>query len=56
MSCQEMLAVRITEITHDNTATCDAEIVLRVRMKEDRVVNFSTKPDGVVKLDKLQVL
>ena len=49
VSCQKVLAVRVIQVSTHNGAASDADIVLRVGMQEDRVVDLATEPNSMVK-------
>ena len=50
MSCQEVLAVRVVQVSTNDAAARDANVVLGVGVQEHRVVNLTTESDGVVQL------
>jgi len=56
VSCQEVLAVGIVEISADDAAACDRDVVRGVGVQEDRVVHFAAETNRVVQLNQLTVL
>jgi len=50
MRREEVLAVGIVEIARDDAAARDHDILLRIGVEEDRVINLSAEADGVIQL------
>ena len=56
MSSQKVLVMWIIQISGDYTASSNENILLRIWMKKHRVINSTTEPDGVIKLNHLIIL
>jgi len=48
VSSQEVLAMRVIQISADNWAAGNADVVLTVGVQEHRAINLSTETNGMV--------